>query len=74
VAFGAGVHHCLGSHLARRELRVMIEEICALESFELCRGAEIHYRPAFARGPVSLPVRCSRAQSAVVRERDTAAS
>lgn len=57
VAFGAGIHRCLGSHLARREIRVMIEALCALERFELLTE-EVHYRPAFARGPVSLPVRC----------------
>lgn len=57
VAFGAGIHRCLGSHLARREIRVMIEALCALERFELLTD-EVHYRPAFARGPVALPVRC----------------
>lgn len=59
-SFGAGVHRCLGNHLARRELACAVREIAALTTFELAPGAEVNWRPAFARGPVSLPVRVGR--------------
>jgi cytochrome P450 len=61
VSFGAGIHHCLGSHLARRELRLAIAGICDLTTFELLiPGEEVQYRPGPARGAVELPVRCGR--------------
>jgi cytochrome P450 len=61
VSFGAGIHHCLGSHLARRELRLAITGICDLKTFELLiPGDEVQYRPGPARGAVELPVRCGR--------------
>lgn len=61
VAFGGGIHHCLGTHLARRELRLAIEGICELSTFELLVPAdEVEYRPGPARGPVALPIRCAR--------------
>jgi cytochrome P450 len=61
VAFGAGIHHCLGAHLARRELRLAIGAMCDLSTFELLiPGEDVQYRPGPARGPVELPVRCER--------------
>ena len=60
VAFGAGQHRCLGSHLAKRELRLCIEEICKLSTFDLVPGTVVTYRAGPARGPASLPVVCAR--------------
>ncbi|EHB58852.1 cytochrome P450 [Mycolicibacterium rhodesiae JS60] len=60
LAFGAGIHRCLGAHLARREIKASLKAICALSQFELEAGHEMQWRAAFARGPVSLPVRLAR--------------
>lgn len=59
-SFGAGIHRCLGNHLARRELANAVRAICDLTTFELVEGAEVNWRPAFARGPFDLPVRIAR--------------
>lgn len=38
-AFGGGIHRCVGSHLARRELRLVVEEfLAAIPDFELELG------------------------------------
>jgi cytochrome P450 len=46
LAFGGGVHRCLGSHLARRELRVALREWHRrIPDYELKPGIELEYPP-----------------------------
>lgn len=57
AAFGLGIHRCIGSNLARLELRVAIEEWMArIPDFELT-GEPVTWSAGQVRGPRSLPVR-----------------
>lgn len=57
VAFGYGVHVCLGMHLARMEIRALLNELLPrLESIELA-GEPQHTRANFVSGLKSLPIR-----------------
>ena len=59
LAFGSGIHYCIGAPLARFELRLLAEAL--LERFatlELAPGHVPSYRPiAMIRGPLSVPLR-----------------
>lgn len=58
IAFGYGSHFCLGSSLARMELRVTLEELFKrIERFEFKPGTEPRWvSSSFVRGPASIPV------------------
>jgi cytochrome P450 len=56
AAFGLGIHRCLGSNLARLELKVAIEEfIQRFQRFEL--AGDVRWSVGQIRGPRELPVR-----------------
>ena len=60
AAFGLGIHRCAGSHLARMELRVALEEwLAAFPDFELEDPAAVRWSGGQVRGPRILPVRVS---------------
>ncbi len=58
AAFGLGIHRCLGSNLARLEVRVAVEEFLArFPSFELADPDAVAWSVGQIRGPRRLPVR-----------------
>jgi len=61
ATFGLGIHRCIGSNLARMELKVAIETwLQRIPEFELDEGAELKWSRGLVRGPRSVPVRfCS---------------
>jgi cytochrome P450 len=58
AAFGLGIHRCLGSNLARMELRVALEEwMKRYPDFELTDPAQVMWSAGQVRGPRTVPVR-----------------
>lgn len=61
MMFGAGSHRCLGSHLARLELRIAFEEILRrIPRFSLQPDAELHAYGGQTRSLSTLPLRTWR--------------
>jgi cytochrome P450 len=57
ATFGLGIHRCIGSNLARMELRVAIEEwLRRIPEFEPENGAPLNWSRGLVRGPRSLRV------------------
>jgi cytochrome P450 len=58
AAFGLGIHRCVGSHLARMELRVALEVwLERISEFTLADPATVTWSAGQIRGPRSLPIR-----------------
>jgi cytochrome P450 len=58
AAFGLGIHRCLGSHLARMELRVALEAwLERVPEFSLADPSAVTWSTGQIRGPCTLPLR-----------------
>jgi cytochrome P450 len=58
AAFGLGIHRCLGSHLARMELRVALDVwLERLPTFTIADAAAVTWAVGQVRGPRTLPLR-----------------
>ena len=57
LAFGTGIHFCMGAHLGRMQLQVLWEEIMKRFSRVEVTGAPTRVRSNFVRGYSRLPVR-----------------
>jgi cytochrome P450 len=58
AAFGLGIHRCLGSNLARLEVRVAVEEFLGrFPDFELADPDTVRWSVGQIRGPRRLPLR-----------------
>ena len=56
VTFGAGVHRCIGSNLARLELQVALRAwLARYPRFEL--AGDVRWTPGPVRGPENVPIR-----------------
>jgi cytochrome P450 len=58
LTFGHGLHFCLGSHLARREMEVSLRVVAErLPDLELSDPSGVGIAGTVLRGPKRLPVR-----------------
>jgi cytochrome P450 len=57
LGFGAGPHRCIGSHLARTEVRIFLEEWTRrIPTFRVQGEQEIRTRGGLVWSPIALPL------------------
>ena len=57
LAFGHGIHRCVGEHLARAEMRTVLERVLArIPDYRLAGPVTLGASVAFNRGPRAVPV------------------
>jgi cytochrome P450 len=58
MTFGTSIHRCLGSHIARLEMQVLLEELLRrIPDFELQEGAGVEWSKGQVQGVVKVPIR-----------------
>jgi cytochrome P450 len=68
AAFGLGIHRCVGSHLARMELRVALEVwLERVHEFTLADPSAVTWSAGQVRGPRTLPLRL-RSEPIIARQ------
>jgi cytochrome P450 len=61
MAFGTGIHRCLGAQLARLELRVLLQEwLSRIPEFRIADGAAVIVKSGRINGVKTLPLHWSR--------------
>ena len=57
LAFGLGLHHCLGLHITRLQIRVCVEEFLKrIPEFSLDLSRPVTWSEGTVRGPRNLPL------------------
>ncbi len=57
IAFGVGIHRCIGSNLARMEITVALQEwLAKIPEFRLDQSVAMAWSEGTVRGPRRLPI------------------
>lgn len=65
LTFGGHVHKCMGAHIARLELRVLLEELLRrIPDFEIEDDSKVQWCPGQVQGYVSVPIKFNAGSTA----------